>query len=125
MVSAMKNLSIAKKYIEKLYLDSCTVIEYQEVENPNTHITEHQEVVVYENVPCKLSFNKFSQSGEGVASSLSFLATIFLSPDLSIKEGSKFVVVKNGKTYELSNSGIPRMGLNHQEIQVKQFEEWA
>ena len=121
----MKNLSIAKQYIEKLYSDACTVIEYQEVENPVTHITEFQEVVVYDKVPCKLSFNRFSQSGEGVASSLSFLATIFLSPDLVIKEGSKFVVVKNGKTYELSNSGIPRMGINHQEIQVTTFEGWA
>lgn len=121
----MKNLSIAKQYIEKLYLDTCTVIEYQEVENPDTHLTDMQEVVVYDNVPCKLSFNKFSQSGEGVASSLSFLATIFLSPDLTIKEGSKFIVIKNGKTYELSNSGIPRMGINHQEVQVTTFEGWA
>lgn len=125
MVSAMKNLSNAKKHIEKLYLDRCNIIEYREVTNPDTHITDLQEIVVYENVPCKLSFNKYPQSGDGVVSSLSFLATIFLSPDLNVKEGSKFVIVKNSKTYELSNSGIPRIGINHQEIQLKQWERWA
>ena len=125
MVITMKNLSIARKHIEKLYLDTCTVIEYREVTNPDTHITNMQEVIVYEKIPCKLSFNKYPQSGDGVVSSLSFLATILLSPDFDIKEGSKFVVIKEGKTYELSNSGIPRMGINHQEIQLKQWERWA
>ena len=119
------DLSFARKHIEKLYFDTCNVIEYQEVEDPVTHVTDMQEVTVYENVPCKLSFNRFPQSGDGVASSLSFLATILISPDLKINEGSKFVIVKNGKTYELSNSGVPRMGINHQEIQVNQFQGWA
>ena len=125
MVIAMKNLSIARKYIEKLYLDTATVIEYREVEDEITHISNFQEVIVHENIPCKLSFNRFPQSGEGVASSLSFLATILISPDLTINEGSKFVIEKNGKTYELSNSGVPRMGINHQEIQVNEFKGWA
>ena len=121
----MKNLSIAKQYIEKLYLDTATVIEYREVEDEITHISNFQEVIVHENIPCKLSFNRFPQSGEGVASSLSFLATILISPDLKINEGSKFVIEKNGKVYELSNSGVPRMGINHQEIQVNEFKGWA
>lgn len=121
----MFDLSVVRKFIEKLYLDTCTVIEYQEVEDPITHITDMQEVVVHENVPCKLSFNRFPQSGDGVASSLSFLATILTSPDLKINEGSKFVIEKNGKVYELSNSGVPRMGINHQEIQVNEFKGWA
>lgn len=125
MVITMKNLSIAKQYIEKLYLDTATVIEYREVEDEITHISNFQEVIVHENIPCKLSFNRFPQSGEGVASSLSFLATILISPDLKINEGSKFVIEKNGKVYELSNSGVPRMGINHQEIQVNEFKGWA
>lgn len=121
----MIDLSKARKHIEKLYLDTCSVYEFQEVTDPKTHMTTHELVLVHENVPCKISFNDFPQSGEGVGSSLSFLATIFLSPDLTIKEGSKMVIVKNGKTYELSNSGVPRMGINHQEIRLKQWEEWA
>ena len=125
MVITMKNLSIAKKHIEKLYLDIATVIEYREVEDEETHISDFKEIIVHENIPCKLSFNRFPQSGEGVASSLSFLATIFLAPDLEIKEGSKIVIEKNGKVYELSNSGVPRMGINHQEIQVNEFKGWA
>lgn len=121
----MVNLSVARKHIESLYLDTCNVIEYQSIKDTETGITSKQEVVVYENIPCKLSFNRFPQTGEGVVDSLSFLGTIFLSPDLVIKEGSKFVVSKGNKTYELSNSGVPRMGINHQEIQVGLFDRWA
>ena len=119
------DLTIAKKFIESLYVDACNVYEFQHVVDETTGITSQQEVLVHENVPCKLSFNKFSQTGDGVGGSLSFLARIFLSPDLEIKEGSKIVVAKNGKTYILANSGVPRMGINHQEIIVETWDKWA
>lgn len=121
----MLDLSIAKKFIESLYIDTCDVYEFQRVVDETTGITSQQEVLVYKDIPCKLSFNKFTETGDGVGSSLSFLAKIFMSPDHEIKEGSKIVIVKNGKTYTLSNSGVPRMGINHQEINVGNWEKWA
>lgn len=119
------DLAIAKKFVESLYIDTCDVYEFQHVTDELTGITSQQEVLVHENVPCKLSFNRFPQTGDGVGGSLSFLAKIFMSPDLEIKEGSKIVVVKNGKTYILANSGVPRMGINHQEINVGTWDKWA
>ncbi len=121
----MIDLSVAKPYIEMLYLDKCTVKELRSVKDETTGITSMEEVTVYENIPCKLSFNRFPQTGDGVVGSLSFLAKLIMSPDYEIKEGSKIIVVKNGKTYTLSNAGIPAMYHNHQEINVNNFERYA
>lgn len=121
----MIDLSVAKKFIESLYIDTCNVYEFAHVTDEETGITSQEEVLVHENVPCKLSFNRFPQSGDGVASGLSFLGVVFCAPDLEIKEGSKIVIVKNGKTYTLANSGVPRMGINHQEITVSEWKKWA
>ncbi len=121
----MIELGLAKKFIESLYIDTCNVYEFQHVADELTGITSQQEVLVHENVPCKLSFSRFPQTGDGAASSSSFLGTVFCAPDLEIKEGSKIVIVKNGKTYILANSGIPRMGINHQQINVNNWERYA
>ena len=121
----MFDLSVAKKFIESLYIDTCNVYEFQHVTDPDTGITSQSEILVHENVPCKLSFNRLPQTGDGAASSLSFLGVVFCSPTIEIKEGSKIVIVKNGKTYTLANSGVPRMGINHQEITVGEWKKWA
>lgn len=119
------DLSIAKKHIEKLYLDTCTVIEYREIEDPITHITDMQEVVVCENVPCKLSHQTEKQTGEGVASGLILSSKLILSPDLKINPGSKIEVTRNGETTAYKNSGEPARHFNHQEIMLEIFKGWA
>lgn len=121
----MIDLSVAKKFIESLYIDTCNIYEFQHVVDETTGITSQQEVLVHKDIPCKLSFNRLPQTGDGAASSSSFLGTVFCAPDLEIKEGSKIVIEKNGKVYTLSNSGVPRMGINHQEITVSNWEKWA
>lgn len=119
------DLSIARKHIEKLYLDTCTVIEYREVEDPITHITDMQEVVVYENVPCKLSHQTEKQTGEGVAGSLFLSSYIILAPDLKINPGSKIEVTRNGETTAYKNSGEPAKHINHQKIMLEIFKGWS
>ena len=119
------DLSFARKQIEKLYLDTCNVIEYQEITDPDTHITGMQEVTVYENVPCKLSHKTVQSSGEGVASSLVLSSKLILSPDLVIKPGSKIDVTRNGVTTSYKSSGEPARHFNHQEIMLDIWESWA
>lgn len=118
-------LSIARKHIERLYLDICTVINYQAVEDPDTHITSMKEVTVYQNVPCKLSHKTIATSGNGVAASLSLVSKLIIKPELVIKPGSKIYVARNGKTLTYKSSGEPAKFLNHQEIMLEQWEEWA
>ena len=125
MVITMKNLSIAKQYIEKLYLDTATVIEYREVEDETTHISNFQEVIVHENIPCKLSHQSEKQAGEGVSSGLSLSSYIILNPDLVINAGSKIVVTRNGIETAYKNSGEPARHINHQKIMLEIFKGWA
>ena len=125
MVITMKNLSIAKQYIEKLYIDTATVIEYREVEDEITHISNFQEVIVHENIPCKLSHQSEKQTGEGVSSGLSLSSYIMLDPDLVINAGSKIVVTRNGVETAYKNSGEPARHINHQKIMLEIFKGWA
>lgn len=119
------DLSIARKHIEKLYLDAMTVIEFQEVEDPVTHITNHEEVIVYENVPCKLSHHLPQATGDGDTGSLFLSSHVICSPDLVINAGSKIVITRNGRSVEYANSGEPAMGINHQKIMLKIWKDNA
>lgn len=121
----MIDLSIARPYIEMLYKDTCTVIELHDVVDPITHITSKQEVVVHENVPCKLSHHVPLQSGEGVTSGLSLSSYIILNPDLEIKAGSRIDVIRNGKTTSYKNSGEPAIHHNHQKIMLSLWDDYA
>ena len=121
----MVNLTIARKHIEKLYFDKFSAIRRVKAKDPETGITGFSEETYVENQPCKLSFESFPQSGDGVAAALSFHAKLITSPDLDIKEGSKIIAIKKGKEYILKNSGIPRMGINHQEINCGEWDDWA
>lgn len=119
------DLSIARKHIEKLYVDTCTVIEYQKVIDATTHISGMQEVTVYENVPCKVSYQTVKPSGEGAVSALFLSCKLILASDIEIKPGSKIIVTRNGKETAYKNSGEPARHINHQEIMLGLFDRWA
>ncbi|MBQ9737921.1 MAG: hypothetical protein IJV75_00190 [Alphaproteobacteria bacterium] len=119
------DLTIARKFIEKLYINTCNVIEYQGVEDPETHITSMREVTVYENIPCKLSHETVKATGEGVGGSLFLSSRLILSPDLDIKPGSKIEVIHNGQTTAYKNSSEPAKFINHQEIMLSIFDGWS
>lgn len=121
----LNTIKKAKPFIEKLYIDKCNVYEMQSVKDEETGITSKEEVLVYENVPCKLSHQSEKQSGEGVGSSLFLSSFIHLSPDLNIKAGSKIVVIRNGKETVYKNSGEPANYITHQKIMLELFKEWA
>lgn len=119
------DLSIARKHLEKLYLDKATIIEFQEIEDPETHITTHEEIVVYENVPCKLSHHVPLTTGEGSSSSLSLSSYAMFSPDLVIKPGSKIIINRNGRETVFENSGEPAIHFNHQKIMLRISDKYA
>lgn len=121
----INNLKSLRKYLEKTYIDTATIIEFQECVNPETHITTHEEVVVYENVPCKLSHHVPLTTGEGNSSSLSLSSYVMFSPDLVIKPGSKIIITRNGRDIVFENSGEPAIHINHQKIMLKISDRWA
>lgn len=115
-----------QKAIEQLYEDTCTVVEYKSVTNVETKRTSRQEVIVFEDKPCKLSFESMltTTAGDGAAEQ-KISAKLFIAPDVTIKPGSKILITHEGETTAYSNSGVPGKFFTHQEIELKLFERWA
>lgn len=116
----------ARKAIEATYTGMVTVSEYQRVKDPNTALTSYKEVVVLENQPCKLSFESIATAVQtGTVATVSQAVKLFLSPDITIKPGSKLTVTQTGVTTEYSSSGVPAVYPTHQEIMLELFDSWA
>ncbi len=114
-----------RKALEKLYTDTCTVIEYQEYQKPNKS-TGHQEVVVLENQPCMISFKSSdSTNNTESASALPQTVKVFLVPEVNVKPGSKLSITRNGITTDYKNSGEPARYDTHQEITLELFKGWS
>lgn len=127
MTNAVKRARQAhRRAVEMLYEDTCTVYEYRPKRDEESKITSKKEVLVWEDVPCKLSFESLdiTRLGENAAEK-AVSVKLFLSPGVMVKEGSKIVVTHEGKTETYSNSGVPGRFPTHQEIELKLFERWA
>lgn len=113
-------------YEDAHYDGACTVIEHQKVINTRSKITEFQDVVVLENKPCHLSFETISKSQESEsASDVKQITKLFISPDITIKAGSKITITQSGVTTDYTHSGIPAVYDTHQEIILDLFERWS
>ena len=115
----------ARKALEKLYSDTCTIIEYQEYQKPNKSIG-HQEVPVLENQPCMISFKSSDNTDNSESeSALSQTIKVFLAPEVNVKPGSKLSITRNGVTTDYKNSGEPARYDTHQEITLELFKGWS
>ena len=116
----------ARKAIEATYCGILSVSERQSVKDPVTHITHMEEVVVLENQPCKLSFETITTAIQTeTAATISQAVKLFVSPDVTIKPGSKITVTQSGVTTAYSSSGVPAVYPTHQEIMLELFEKWG
>lgn len=112
--------------IESMYDGVCTITEYQEYQKANKSIG-HQEVVVLENQPCRLSFSSSPNTNlqENHATEIAQTIKVFLAPEVIVNAGSKLTITQNNVTTEYKNSGVPAMYETHQEIILELFERWS
>lgn len=116
----------ARKQIESLYEDTCTVTERKKVTDPVTKVTKTEPVEVLKDQPCKISFSSVKAAGENSnVATVSQVVKLFISPDVSISPGSKIAVTRNGKTTEYASSGQEAYFHTHKEIVLNLFEEYA
>ncbi|MPM91906.1 hypothetical protein SDC9_139040 [bioreactor metagenome] len=116
---------MVRKAIESMYIGKCTITEYQSYKKENKS-TGHQEVVILENQPCKLSFSKITNANQGEAAAMVVqTAKVMIAPEIKIKPGSKLTITQNGITTEYKNSGEPALFNTHQEIVLELFKGWA
>ena len=119
----MKNY---RKAIEKLYQGKMTVVERQAKKDEITKRIEFDEVIVYRDIPCRLSFsNKNTTSEIDNAFNVTQQIKVFCATELNIKAGSKLIITQNNVTNEYVHSGKSAIYSAHQEIPLELFKEWA
>lgn len=127
MTRKEKYIKAYRKSIEKLYDDVCNIYESGYIKDQETGITKPAEdIPVVVNQECRISFKNLGSAfqTEGPAK-LSQEIKLFIAPELIIKEGSKIVVIRNGRTREYKNSGTPAIYDTHQEIILTLVKEYA
>ena len=83
-------------------------------------------MVVLENQPCKLSFETLKSAVQtDSAATVAQITKLFVSPDVSIRAGSKITVTQDGVTTDYTRSGVPAVYPTHQEIVLELFKEYA
>lgn len=119
-------VSARRKAVESLYKGLCTVKVWQGVENPITHVMEYQEVTLFTDQKCKLSYEKqTSTTPTGGPAVIAQTIKLFISPELDVPAGSKIIVTQHGKTAEYARSGKPAVYTDHQEIMLEAFERYS
>ena len=119
-------LQQARKAIEETYSGTATVSGYQKVRDEKTKLMKSSTVTILENQPCRLSFEKISQVAQtGTVANIAQQAKLFISPDVTIKPGSKITITQNEVTGDYTYSGVPAIYPTHQEIMLDLYEERA
>ena len=98
--------------LQKLWRDTCSIYNFEKVKDPKTKTTEFKEILVQENISCRISFQNISSTNE----TPSIVIKLFLSNKVEIKENSKIVVTRNGISKTYKASGIPAIYSVHQEV---------
>ena len=116
----------ARKAIESLYDGKCTIIEHQKIKKENKSIG-FQDAVVFEDVPCRLSFKTINNTNQTdtTASTVVQIIKVFLAPEIQVKPGSKLTITQNDVTTEYKSSGKPALYGTHQEIVLELFKGWV
>lgn len=127
-MSLPKATLLAARYaVESRYDFKCNIYEYGKHKNPDTRSTEMSENCVLEEQPCRISFSSLKTVVQSEsAATISQQVKLFISPDVTIKPGSKISVfdAKNRLT-EYKSSGVPAIYETHQEIMLELFKGWA
>lgn len=126
MVTTVDNvIAAARRAREQLYIGRCTIAEYRQLRDEATRISSGSEVVIADDIPCRLSYEKIVAAGEGRAAAVSQQVKLFLAPDIVVKPGSKITVEQDGHRQEFAASGEPAVYATHQEIMLEIFRGWA
>jgi len=116
---------MVRKAIEKLYRDTCTIVEYRTYKKSNKS-TGQKEFTVLQDQPCKLSFSTVSSNTETASAEMvTQVVKLFIAPEIVIKPGSKIIVEHEGRTTAYKNSGQPGVYPSHQEVVLELFDGWA
>ena len=118
MVNAM---SKAKKAIESLYTGTCTIV----TKEPCLYgsITKFKDVTLYEDEPCRLSYDNDEIAADGDVPTTKSLIKLFIGTDVTTPAGSTITITQNGVTESYEQAGYPKRYATHKEISLKTVDE--
>ncbi|MGE7613519.1 ABC transporter ATP-binding protein [Paenibacillus sp. NPDC101420] len=107
--------------LESTYEGLCTVSEMKDVKDPVSGKTRQEPVVVFADEPCGLSQSTLPSATQTVTSDrVEYDAKLFISPDVTIKPGSRITVQQNGMEFKGEQAGKAFRYATHQEIKLKE-----
>ena len=114
----------ARTAIESLYTHRCDIYGYKGEKDSTSGITEQKEVKLYENQPCRLSFElsyPLEQTEETAESSQR--TKLFLPPEVNAPCGCKITVTVNEEKLYFAYSGEQALYDTHKEIRLRPLEK--
>ncbi|ETT55192.1 hypothetical protein BSK66_31265 [Paenibacillus odorifer] len=116
------NIPAERAAIESTYEGLCTVSEMKGVKDPVSGKTRQQPVIVFADEPCGLSQSTLPSATQTVTSDkVEYDAKLFISPDVTIKPGSRITVQQNGMEFKGEQTGKAFRYATHQEIKLKEI----
>lgn len=115
----------ARKLIEALYEDTCTIYIRAPAVNAATGITEYEERAVYTDLPCRLSFSDVPPAADGETPAIEGRVKLFLAPEIEAPPGCRFDVTRLGEVTSWERSGKAARYATHQEINVEAWKRWS
>lgn len=112
-----------RKAIESLYTGLLTAVVRETERDPVTKVSSLKEKIVYEDIPCRLSFSNAKNLEEGKVMVNENQMTLFTGPEVDIKTNSKITVKQNGYTYTLTNAN-KKSYASHNEYSCEEFVRW-
>ena len=114
-----------KESIEKLYDMTCTISAKTKT-TLETGETVFTDSVLYENVPCRISFSSFANGiKDRIKTAPSGSVKLFTSPEYDIPDGARVVVSFQGRTFKYRYAGVSAVYRFHQEINLELDKDFS
>lgn len=114
-----------------LWVGRCNIYEYKNVTDPETYQTSQKLEAVTTDEPCRVSYGQSTYSRANPTESNSGVPyvdqtiTLFIRPDLVIKEGSVIEVTQHNVTVKYKRASKPAVHSQHQEVLLELYEDKA
>ena len=113
------NPDMERKWLELTY-DGEMIVTGTRKETIDGETVVTPDAVLYENVPCALSFSGTPDSTQDENSGMiGYQATVFCAPELDIPAGCRITVQQCGAVYALRYSGEGARYPTHQQLSVR------
>lgn len=112
--------------LRRLWAGVCSVYVKRDEVSQSNGKNESQSVLLYEALPCRISFSSIPVAKEdGTAAEVFQTIKLFVDRSVDIPPGSRLDITQNGETESYACSGTPAVYSTHKEIMLERIKGWA